>query len=80
MSQEKYRRGILFIICSRLNLQTSTELVVEVAKEIKSASSVGDAFGSDSEEEEIISGIFGKKTLQPWREKQKKKIDRGFLG
>ena len=53
---------------------------MEVAKEIKSASSVGDAFVSDSEEEEIISGIFGKKTLQPWRQKQKKNIDRGFLG
>jgi len=74
------RRSLTGEFVPKLNLQTSTELVVEVAKEIKSASSVGDAFGSDSEEEEIISGIFGKKTLQPWRQKQKKKIDRGFLG
>lgn len=73
------RRSLTGEFVPKLNLPTSTELVVEVAKEVKSASSVGDAFCSDSEEEEIISGIFGKKTLQPWRQKQKKKIDRGFL-
>jgi len=74
------RRSLTGEFVPKLNLPTSSELVVEVAKEVKSASSVGDAFASDSEEEEeIISGIFGKKTLLPWRQKQKKKIDRGFL-
>merc|ERR1719233_1589773 len=73
------RRSLTGEFVPKLNLPTSSELVVEVAKEVKSASSVGDAFASDSEEEEeeeIISGIFGKKTLLPWRQKQKKKIDR----
>jgi len=69
------RRSLTGEFVPKLNLP-----LVEVAKEVKSASSVGDAFCSDEEEEEeIISGIFGKKTLQPWRQKQKKKIDRGFL-
>ena len=45
----------------------------------KSASSVDDAFLSDSEDEEIISGILSKKTLCPRQHKEMKKIDRGFL-
>ena len=49
------------------------------ANEVKSVASVGDAFWSDSEEEEIISGIFGKKTLRPLEQKYKKEINRGFL-
>lgn len=64
----------------RLNLPSaSTEPVLEVGKEVKPVVSVGDAFWSDSDEEEIISGIFGKKTLAPWEHKQKTKINRGFL-
>ena len=63
----------------RLNRPSSTEPVLEVGKEVRSASSVGDAFISDSEEEEFISGIFGKKTLGPRQQKEKRKIDRAFL-
>ena len=64
----------------RLNLPSaSTEPLLQVSKEVKPAVSVGDAFWSDSEEEEIISGIFGKKTLAPWEQKLKTKINRGFL-
>ena len=53
--------------------------MLSVAQEVKPVVSVGDAFWSDSDEEEIISGIFGKKTLAPWEHKQKTKINRGFL-
>ena len=60
-------QGFIFYYFCRLNLPT-----IEVAREVKPVS-VGDAFMSDSEEEEIISGIFGKKTLIPWEKKQKTK-------
>eukprot|EP00090_Calanus_glacialis_P012565 TRINITY_DN21171_c0_g1_i2.p1 TRINITY_DN21171_c0_g1~~TRINITY_DN21171_c0_g1_i2.p1 ORF type:complete len:792 (-),score=260.97 TRINITY_DN21171_c0_g1_i2:221-2596(-) len=74
------RRSITGEFVPRLNLPSaSTEPMLEVAKEVKPVVSVGDAFWSDSEEEEIISGIFGKKTLAPWEHKQKIKINRGFL-
>ena len=59
-------------------MPASTELV-KIENSTKSASSVGDAFLSDSEDEEIISGILGKKTLCPRQHKEMKKIDRGFL-
>ena len=48
--------------------ETQLVHVLQVSKEVKPAVSVGDAFCSDSEEE-IISGIFGKKTLGPWEQK-----------
>jgi len=62
----------------KLNLSAATELVM-IDNSTKSASSVDDAFLSDSEDEEIISGIFGKKILCPRQHKARKKIDRGFL-
>ena len=58
---------------------TTTDPVLAVATEVKPVKSVGEAFWSDSEDEEIISGIFGKKTLGPWRKKEETKINRGFL-
>ena len=70
---------LIFNYYFRLNRPSSTEPVLEVGMEVRSASSVGDAFMSDSEEEEMISGIFGKKTLGPWQQKEKRKIDRAFL-
>jgi len=72
------RRSLTGEFVPKLNLPASTELV-KIENGTKSASSVGDAFLSDSEDEEIISGIFGKKTLLPRHYKEKKKIDRGFL-
>jgi len=74
------RRSLTGEFVPRLNLPSaSTEPLLQVSKEVKPAVSVGDAFWSDSEEEEIISGIFGKKTLAPWEQKLKTKINRGFL-
>eukprot|EP00092_Neocalanus_flemingeri_P038350 GFUD01041753.1.p1 GENE.GFUD01041753.1~~GFUD01041753.1.p1 ORF type:complete len:505 (+),score=143.47 GFUD01041753.1:243-1757(+) len=62
-----------------VNRRSMTIVLLAVAEDVKPVLSVGDAFWSDSEEEEIISGIFGKKTLGPRAQKQKIKIDRGFL-
>jgi len=72
------RRSLTGEFVPKLNLPASTELVM-IENGTKSVSSVGDAFLSDSEDEEIISGIFGKKTLLPRQYKERKKIDRGFL-
>jgi len=60
-------------------VKRTSEPFLVFANEVKSVASVGDAFWSDSEEEEIISGIFGKKTLRPLEQKYKKEINRGFL-
>jgi len=60
-------------------LKSAAKEFLEVAKDIKPVSSVGEAFWSDSDEEEIISGIFGKKTLAPRKHKLKLEINRGFL-
>merc|ERR1712098_58894 len=62
------RRSLTGEFVPKLNLPASTEL-----------GKIDDAFLSDSEDEEIISGILGKKILCPRQHKLKKKIDRGFL-
>ena len=73
------RNGITGKLVPRLNLPTASKPVLNVAADVKPVVSVGDAFCSDSDDEEIISGIYGKKTLSPLKQKQKKQINRGFL-
>jgi len=72
------RRSLTGEFVPKLNLSAATELVM-IDNSTKPASSVDDAFLSDSEDEDIISGIFGKETLCPRQHKARKKSNRGFL-
>lgn len=53
--------------------------VIPKFNEKSSVKSVSEAFFSDSEEEEMISGMFGSKQMSRNMMKEKEKINRGFL-